>query len=356
VTLATFGLLIVGLIVLTLGAELLVKGSSRLAAAVGISPLVIGLTIVAYGTSTPELVVSISSGLRGQDDVAMANIVGSNIFNVLAILGLCAVILPLHVSAQLIRIDVPIMIACSFLLWLLSWDGRIGLVDGVVLTTLIVIYTVWSIMKSRKESKEVAAEYEAEYGVAKSGGRSSSAILLDIFFIAAGIGCLIVGGRWFVDGSIDLARFLGVSELIIGLTIVAAGTSMPELATSIVATIRGERDIAIGNVVGSNIYNILAIVGIASLVTPNGLAVNPLMLRVDIPVMTLVAIACFPIFFTGLTISRWEGLLFLTGYIAYTAYLIWSAQVQAAATPPVPVPTPDAQTFIEHLRPLLLLG
>ncbi|MBY0585993.1 calcium/sodium antiporter [bacterium] len=351
----TLTLLVVGLLVLTLGAELLVKGSSRLAAAVGISPLVIGLTIVAYGTSTPELVVSISSGLRGQDDVAIANIVGSNIFNVLAILGLCAVILPLHVSSQLIRIDVPIMIASSFLCWFVSYDGRVGKVDGAILTALIVIYTVWSILKSRKETKEVAAEYEAEYGEAKSGGRSSKAILLDLFFIAAGIGCLIIGGRWFVDGSIELARYLEVSELIIGLTIVAAGTSMPELATSIVATIRGERDIAIGNVVGSNIYNILCILGIASLVTPNGLAVNPLMMRVDIPVMTLVAIACFPIFFTGLKISRWEGLLFLMGYIAYTGYLIWSAQVQAIATPPVAIPSGPPQAFMLPFSPINLL-
>ncbi len=225
-TITTIAMLVVGLGVLTLGAEFLVKGSSRLAAAIGISPLVIGLTIVAYGTSTPELVVSISSGLRGQDDVAIANVVGSNIFNVLAILGLCAVILPLNVSAQLIRLDVPIMIAASFLCWGLCSDGRIGKIDGVILTTLIAVYTIWSILKSRKESKEVQQEYEAEFGEAKSGGKSPAAILLDVGLIAIGLGCLIVGGRWFVDGSIELARFLGVSELIIGLTIVAAGTSM----------------------------------------------------------------------------------------------------------------------------------
>ena len=324
-TAGTLLMLVGGLGVLTIGAELLVKGSSRLAAAVGVSPLVIGLTIVAYGTSTPELVVSIQSGMRGQDDVAVANVVGSNIFNILLILGSCAAVSPLHVSAQLIRLDVPIMIGASLLACALAFDGRIGKLDGAVLTALILVYTGWSILKSRKETREVKAEYEAEYGAATSGGKSLPAVLLDVALILCGLVCLVMGGRWFVDGSIALARSLGVSEMVIGLTIVAAGTSMPELATSIVATLRGERDIAIGNVVGSNIYNLLGILGVASLATPGGLAVNPLMFRVDIPVMTLVALACFPVFFTGLTISRREGLLFLSGYVAYTAYLIWNA-------------------------------
>jgi len=324
-TATTLLTLVGGLGVLTVGAELLVKGSSRLAAAIGVSPLVIGLTIVAYGTSMPEMVVSIQSGLRGQDDVAIANVVGSNIFNVLFILGACAAVLPLHVSAQLIRLDVPIMIGASLLTCVLAYDGRIGKFDGALLTTLILGYTVRSILRSRKETKEVEAEYEAEYGPATAGGKSASALLLDVGMIIGGLACLVIGGRWFVDGSIDLARALGVSEMIIGLTIVAAGTSMPELATSIVATLRGERDIAIGNVVGSNIYNLLGILGVASLATPGGLAVNPLMFRVDIPVMTLVAVACFPVFVTGLAVSRREGLLFLLGYVAYTAFLIWSA-------------------------------
>jgi cation:H+ antiporter len=332
----TLAMIVVGLVVLTLGAEFLIRGSSRLAAAIGISPLVIGLTIVAYGTSTPELVVSIQSGLTGNADVAVANVVGSNIFNILAILGPCALILPLAVSSQLIRFDVPIMIGASILVWFMSRDGRISVLDGIVLTALITLYTGWSIVKSRGESKEVEAEYEAEYGAGKQDARSRSAILADFGLIAAGLACLVLGGRWFVDGSITMARFLGVSEVIIGLTIVAAGTSMPELATSVVATIRGERDIAIGNVVGSCLYNLLCILGIASLVTPDGLAVNPLMLRVDIPVMVLVAIACLPIFITGMTISRWEGFLFFSGYLLYTAYLIWNAQLQAAAAPPAP--------------------
>jgi cation:H+ antiporter len=326
VTLMTVAMLVVGLAILTLGAEFLIRGASRLASVLGVSPLVIGLTIVAYGTSTPELVVSVQSGLKGQDDVAVANVVGSNIFNILAILGPCALLLPLKVSSQLIRLDVPIMIGSSLLVWLLASDGRIGTVDGLLLTSLIAVYTIWSIVKSRGETKEIQQEYDAEYGPAKSGGRSSGAILKDLALIAAGLVFLVLGGQWFVDGSIQLARFLGISEVIIGLTIIAIGTSLPELATSLVATIRGERDIAIGNVVGSCIYNLLSILGIASLVTPGGLAVDPPMLHVDIPVMVLVAIACLPIFLTGMTISRAEGLFLFVGYILYTAYLIWDAE------------------------------
>jgi cation:H+ antiporter len=339
-------MIVIGLAILTLGAEFLIRGSSRLAAAIGISPLVIGLTIVAYGTSTPELVVSIQSGLKGQDDVAIANVVGSNIFNVLAILGPCALILPLQVSSQLIRLDVPIMIGASLLVWLLASDGRIGMIDGLILSSLIVAYTGWSIVQSRKESKEIEQEYEREYGEKKSGGRSRQAILLDLVLIAAGLACLVLGGRWFVDGSIELARFLGVSEVIIGLTIVAAGTSLPELATSFVATLRGERDIAIGNVVGSCIYNLLCILGIASLVTPNGLAVDPQILQVDIPIMVIVAIVCLPIFLTGLVISRGEGLFLLVGYILYTAYL-----VTAARAPAPPNPAAPKQALHRHTAP-----
>lgn len=319
------GLLVGGLAVLTAGAEGLVRGASRLAAAVGVSPLVIGLTIVAYGTSTPELVVSVQSGLQGQDDVAVANVVGSNIFNVLFILGLCAVILPLKVSAQLVKLDVPIMIGASILTWILAIDGRLGIVDGVVLSALIVSYTVWSIMKSRKETREVQVEYAQEYGVTSEDDKSRSAIVMDLLFIVGGLLLLIFGGRWFVQGSIGLAQFWGLSNTVIGLTIVAAGTSMPELATSVVATLRGERDIAIGNVVGSNIYNLLAILGIASLVTTGGLEVNATMLNFDIPVMTVVAVVCLPIFFTRLTIARWEGALFFVGYVIYTGYLVINA-------------------------------
>jgi cation:H+ antiporter len=299
-------------------------------------------------------------------------VVGSNIFNVLFILGACALILPLLVSLPLVRREVPIMICVSVLLLLLSLDGGIGFLDGALLFAGIVIYTVWSIVQSRKETaankavKEtttvdtIAAKSPLWLGGAvavlalaaagyflgwfnvvvvgflavgaalfiagslfgKGGTTKGGDIAHQVGFIAAGLGTLVLGAGYLIDSSTAIARSLGVSDLIIGLTIVAAGTSLPEVATSIIATIRKERDIAIGNVVGSNIFNILGILGLSAMVTPGGLNVNPLMVSFDMPIMIAVAVACLPIFFTGFTIARWEGILFLGSYIAYTAFLI----------------------------------
>lgn len=320
--LMVIAMLVGGLVLLVFGAELLVRGASKTAAIFGISPLVIGLTVVAYGTSTPELAVSLQAGLSGNANIAVANVVGSNIFNVLFILGLCAVIQPLVVAQQLVRLDVPLMIGLSVLTFALAFDGRLNWFDGLLLTAGIITYTVWAIRKSRKENAAVQAEYAKEYGPQIVESHSKAEILKQAGFILSGLVVLVIGARWLVDGSIELAKFWGVSDTVIGLTIVAAGTSLPELATSIVATIRGERDIAIGNVVGSNIYNLLAILGIAGLFTPGGLLVAPSMLNFDIPVMIAVAVACLPIFFSGYSIARWEGVVFFGSYIAYTAYLI----------------------------------
>ena len=319
------GMLIGGLILLVIGAEFLVRGASKTAAIFGISPLVIGLTVVAYGTSTPELAVSLQAGLSGNANIAVANVVGSNIFNVLFILGICAVIQPLVVAQQLVRLDVPLMIGISFLTLLMALDGRVNWLDGALLTAGIITYTVWAIRKSRKENAAVQAEYAREYGPQIVESHSKMEILKQAGFILSGLVLLVIGARWLVDSSIELAHVLGVSDTVIGLTIVAAGTSLPELATSIIATIRGERDIAIGNVVGSNIYNLLAILGLAGLFTPGGLIVAPTMLNFDIPVMIAVAIACLPIFFSGYTIARWEGFVFFGSYVAYTAYLVLNA-------------------------------
>jgi cation:H+ antiporter len=307
-----------GLAVLTLGAELLVRGASRIAIAAGISPLVVGLTVVAYGTSTPELVVSTLASLRGQNEIAVANVVGSNIFNVLFILGLCALILPLVIHRQVWRREVPIMIGASLLLVLFGADGRIGMVESLVLLAGIVAYSVLSVRASRKET--AAAQAEAAHAIGLDR-RAPGGWVRSILLVAAGLAALVVGARWFVDGSIAVARSLGVSDVVIGLTIVAAGTSMPEVATSIVATIRGERDIAVGNVVGSSIYNILAILGVAGVVAKGELAVHPSMVAFDLPVMTAVAVATLPLFLTDRRLARWEGALFLGYYAAYTAYL-----------------------------------
>ncbi|PPS43205.1 calcium/sodium antiporter [Chroococcidiopsis sp. TS-821] len=314
----TVVLLIIGLVLLVAGAEILVRGASRLAASAGVSPLVIGLTIVAYGTSSPELAVSLQSAFAGQADIALGNVVGSNIFNVLFILGVSALVAPLIVSQQLVKFDVPIMIGVSFLTQLLGYDGRIGRFDGILLFICGVAYTLFLIYQSRQEKDTaVQEEYAREYG-----NYGTTAWLVNLGLILGGLVLLVIGSRWLVSGAIAIAQAIGVSQLVIGLTIVAAGTSLPEVATSVVASMRGERDIAVGNVVGSNIFNILAVLGLASIFSPNGVAVSAAALRFDIPVMIVTAIACLPIFFTDNVISRWEGILFLGYYVAYTTYLI----------------------------------
>ncbi len=320
----TFGLLVLGLILLVVGAEVLVRGASRIAFMFGLSPLIIGLTIVAYGTSSPELVVSIQSVLNGQSDISLGNVVGSNIFNVLLILGISSLVTPLVVAQQLIRLDVPILIGVSGLLWMFGADGTISRVDGAILATGAILYTGFLIFQSKKErDPAVQDEYDQEYG--KPVTRSWQQIVIQISYILGGLVLLVIGSRWLVESAITIARGLGINELVIGLTLVAAGTSLPELATSVVASYRGERDIAVGNVIGSNIFNILAVLGIAAVVSPQGIAVSPAALHFDMPVMFAVAVVCLPVFITGRLISRWEGLLFLAYYLAYASYLVLNA-------------------------------
>jgi cation:H+ antiporter len=340
----TVVLFVAGLGLLVLGAEWLVKGASRLAAALGISPLVIGLTVVAYGTSSPEMAVSVKSALAGQADIAVGNVVGSNIFNVLFILGVSALITPLLVSSQLVRLDVPIMIGVSALTLFLAGDGSIGRLDAALLFGGVVAYTVFQVLQSRKESAAIREEYGKEYGPKQT----STAV--NVALVAAGLVLLVLGSRWLVNGAVAFAQAFGVSELVIGLTIVAAGTSLPEVATSILAAVRGERDIAVGNVVGSNIFNILAVLGLSGLVAPSGLPVSSALAAFDIPVMIAVAVACLPIFASGATIARWEGALFLFFYVAYTAYLVLAAQQHDA----LPAFSAVMQAFVLPLAALTL--
>jgi cation:H+ antiporter len=318
--------LVFGLIIMIWGAELLVRGASRLATAVGISPLVVGLTVVAFGTSSPELAVSVMSAFEGQADLALGNVVGSNIFNILLILGISALIVPLIVAQQLVRFDVPVMIAASIVILLMGMDGTIGRIDGVFLFAGVVAYTVFLIRQSRREeSAEVKAEYEAEFGDKGTPSKATTSVLKNVGLIVVGLAGLMLGSKWLVDSAVSIAEAFGVSELVIGLTIVAAGTSMPEVATSVMAAIKGERDIAVGNVVGSNIFNILCVLGLSSIVAPSGITVSDAALRFDIPVMIAVAVACLPIFFAGYRISRFNGAAFLSFYIAYLVYLIMVA-------------------------------
>jgi cation:H+ antiporter len=315
-----------GLVLLVLGANLLVRGASKLALSFGISPLVVGLTIVAFGTSAPEVAVSVGAVLKGQTDIAIGNVVGSNIFNVLFILGVSALIVPLVVNIQLIRQEVPIMIGASLLLLALGLDGNLSFFDGAFLFGLLVAYTVFLVVQSRRETLAAQAEYAQENQPAAAGAWDESKIV-QVLLIAAGLVCLVFGSQWLVSASIAFAKAMGVSDLVIGLTIVAAGTSMPEVATSITAAIKGERDIAVGNVVGSNTFNILGCLGLSGLVSGDlGLVMAPSLLSFDIWVMIAVALACLPIFMTGREIARWEGGVFVAYYAAYVAYLILAAQ------------------------------
>ena len=314
---------IAGLASLVVGAELLVRGASRLALSLGISPLVVGLTIVAFGTSAPEVAVSLSAALEGRTDIAIGNVVGSNIFNVLFILGLSALITPLVVNAQIIRQEVPIMIGASLLLLAFGLDGRIGLVDAIILFVLLVLYTVFLVIQSRRETRSTEKEYETELEP-KSQWDAHWAVQLVL--IGVGLVFLVLGSNWLVEAATNFAKAMGVSDLVIGLTIVAAGTSMPEVATSIMAAVRKQRDIAVGNVIGSNTFNILGCLGLSGMVAPDGLGMAPALMAFDIWVMLAVALACLPVFMTGREIARWEGLVFLVYYAAYTTYLILAAQ------------------------------
>lgn len=322
-TLTSIALLAAGLVILVAGAEAFVRGASRLAAMIGISPLIIGLTIVALGTSSPEIAVSVQAAVSGQADIALGNVVGSNIANVALILGLSALIAPLVVAQQLIRLDVPIMIGASVLLLLLGLNGTLSRLDGMLFLAIGLAYTGFLIRQSRTESRAIQEEYAQEFGPPPTRERHRWGI--NVAFIVGGLVLLVVGSRWFVAGATTIATAFGISQLVIGLTVVAVGTSLPEVATSLVATMRGERDIAVGNVVGSNIFNIFFVLGLAGTVAPGGIGVSLGALQLDIPVMIALTVACLPIFFTGNLIARWEGGVFLGYYAAYAAYLVLNA-------------------------------
>jgi cation:H+ antiporter len=318
-----------GLAALVVGAEALVRGASKLALSLGLSSLVVGLTVVAFGTSAPEMAVSVGAALAGQNDIAVGNVVGSNIFNVLFILGVSALIVPLLVHTQVIRQEVPIMIGVTLLLCVLILDGGLSVFEGVLLFGLLLVYTSFVIRQSRRETQAARAEFDAEVQPAAPGAWDSR-LGVQIGLIVVGLVLLVIGARGIVTAAVAFAQALGVSELVIGLTIVAAGTSLPEVATSVTAAIRKERDIAIGNVVGSNIFNILGVLGISALAAGGaGLVVSDAVINFDAWVMLAVAVACLPVFFSGREIARWEGGIFVAYYVAYVAFLILQAQQHA---------------------------
>ncbi len=392
-------LIVLGLALLVIGAESFVRGASQLAALIGIPPLIIGLTVVAFGTSSPELAVSIQSALTDQASLALGNVVGSNIFNILFVLGSSAAIAPLLVSQQLVRLDVPVMIGVSILMYLLSLDGRLSTLDGVILFSGAIVYTVILLRQGRSDNLDELEEFlgpvpaaihaspatlkepetiatpaslspdpefadlnvsrsdptepashnpepseqrdldpkdshsldpEIQHPAQAARSPKGKRLLHHIGFLLGGLALLTLGSRWLVEGCVQVAEALGVSELVIGLTVVAMGTSLPEAATSVVASLRGERDIAVGNVVGSNIFNILAVLGVCSIIAPHGIEIPNTALYLDIPAMIAVAIACLPIFFTGNCISRWEGIVFLTYQGLYTTFLILKSTQHAS--------------------------
>ncbi len=317
-------LFLLGLACLTAGAEFLVRGASRLALTLGISPLVVGLTVVAFGTSAPEMAVSVDAALAGNGDLAVGNVVGSNIANVLLILGLSALIVPLAVADQLLRQEIPVMIGASVLLIVMALDGTLSVGEGLLLFALMAAYTAFLVVQSRRAGQAVRDEFAAEMPPAAS--RWDAHWSVQVLMVVAGLGLLVLGADWLVDAAVAMARDFGVSDLVIGLTIVAVGTSMPETATSLVAAWRGERDIAVGNVVGSNVFNILACLGAAAAVSDGGIPVSAAVRNFDLWVMLAVALGCLTIAVPGRTIQRWEGGVFIAFYAAYVAYLVLAAQ------------------------------
>lgn len=325
-----------GLIALIMGAELIVRGASRLAALLGVKPMVIGLTIVSIGTSMPELAVGITAGLQGNGPLAVANVAGTNLVNILLILGLSAFLRPLPLHLQVVNLDLPMMIVAATALAGLAADGVLTPLEGGLMVGASAIYTMAVVRASRKESQLVKKEFEDMCGDSFMKGCRPGALPKrgDVIqtrakyaaILLAGMAITVIGADWLVEGAIAIARSLQVSDAVIGLTIVAIGTSAPELVTSIVATLRHERDVAIGNLLGSSIYNILLILGLAALAAPAGLAVTRNLQLFDIPLMTLVALACVPVFLTGRCISRVEGGL---GVAAYLIYLIWLVMFRA---------------------------
>lgn len=311
---STILILVLGLVLLYFGAEGLVRGSSSLALRLGVGPLLVGLTVVAFGTSTPELVVSLKAAYLGQGDISVGNVVGSNICNIGLILGFCALIIPIKVASQIVRVDTPIMIGVTALAMALLYDGALTRFEGIILFILLLVYVLFSIRLARKQvSDPLTGEFSEEIKISKWGTWE------DIAFIVGGLVMLVFGARFLVEAAIDIAKAFGLSEAVIGLTIVAVGTSLPEFATSLVAALKKEADIAVGNIVGSNIFNILGILGISSAVTPLSSAG---ITAIDLGVMMLFALVLWIFSRTGHLLTRFEGFLMLAGYAGYVAWLV----------------------------------
>lgn len=317
-------LLILGLALLLAGAEFLVRGAARISTVIGIPPMVIGLTIVAIGTSTPELAVSISAGLKGNGGLGVGNIAGANVFVMLFVVGLSALWRPLPLQSQVIKLELPMIVAAALTMTLLAWDGQLSQRDGIIMLSGGALYTIALIYVTRTASRTAKKEFREEYGpqsVRPSRPRWLARIGYGAMLIG-GIALTVTGAELLVRGAVSIAQWAGISSGIIGLTIVAFGTSSPELVTTMVSTYRNDRDVAIGNIMGSGVYNILAILAIACIVTPGGLPVERQLLSFDIPLMAGVALGAIPVFVTGRRVSRFEGALGIVVYLSYVTWLL----------------------------------
>lgn len=313
-----------GLAVITVGAEVLLRSASRIASMLGIQPIVIGLTVVSVGTSMPELAVGIMAAAEGQAGLAVGNIAGTNILNILFILGLSALMRPLPIRVQSIRFDVPVMIASALALIAMGWDGLLSRTEGTLLVLAAIAYTVVLVRLGRSETLALQEEFSQEYGPsALHTGHGSATMAGHALQLLAGIAATLLGAQLLVSGAGDIARSYGVSDAVIGLTIVAIGTSAPELVTTMIATLKNDRDVAIGNLIGSSIYNILVILGITCLATPDGIEVEAQILRIDLPLAAAVALVCLPAFRSDAMVSRREGAVFVAAYLAYLGTLLF---------------------------------
>jgi K+-dependent Na+/Ca+ exchanger related-protein len=315
---------IAGLVIIILGAEFVLRGASRLAARLGIKPLIIGLTVVSVGTSMPELAVGITAVSENTGSLAVGNIAGTNIFNILFILGLSAAIRPLPLQLLSIRLDVPVMIVSAIALFLMALDGTLSRIEGAILTLAAVAYAMALIRISKKESAKMRQEFAEEFSaqVLLKEKNSVMAWIGNIILLMAGLALCMLGADLLVAGAVQIAQAMGVSDAVIGLTIVAVGTSAPELATTIVATIKNDRDVAVGNLIGSSISNILFILGVTCLVAPQGVDISSDILWLDLPMAAAVAIVCYPVFRSDRMVTRREGMIFVIIYLAYMALLL----------------------------------
>lgn len=313
--------ILIGLVTLVGGAELLVRGGASLAARLGISPIIIGLTIVSFGTSMPELGIGIQAATSGSAGLAVGNIVGTNIVNLLLILGLSALLRPISLDTRTVSMDLPAILIASAMLLLMSLDRHLSFWEGVVLLTAGLIYTASILHTAKPRSAAVRREHEQECQVG-SPDPSGQRDLLDLIFLVLGIAIIVFGADLLVDGSVTVATNFGVTEEFIGLTIIAIGTSAPELVTTLVSTVRGDRDIALGNLFGSSAFNIVFILGLTVIASPEPIGVPAQVLYIDLMVMCAVAIACIPVFLPGRRITRLEGGFFVVAYVVYLAYLI----------------------------------